>query len=419
MNSRFLEHDSDAMNLRLIFLVLLFVGFCYPVLVDGISINYSFVLFPVLMILLTHRIQRVSLELFWPVVTFAGIFMIALVLPSDYHQDNHLRQCVSFGIFLTAFSFMFVKITANMIRAFKIAILFTSIGFSSVSIWGFFALGGQSLHFEAKDLVGQQMLGFVYILAIWMTLYYQANQWLTKIGKLVALAILLAGLMLTFSRSAIVALLGSGALFAMAYLLRWLRNPALAIRRRMLGVLVVLVVVTIGIYKMFPVTFDFFEETLFGRNLVQEAASPDDSAGIRMLLWRRIVEYVLQHPLTGSGYLGVWIMPGLPADVGSAHNQYMDVFYRTGILGAIAYAWLLYCVLRYFRRHDRAMFWGMTGVLIFGMFHETFKESEGAFILAFSLGMLAESRRQHRREIASRLGNVRIEKTYTFSTLTP
>lgn len=387
------------MSGRQILLTLLFVAFCFPVLVDGLSVNYSFVLFPLIVFLIRQRFQRIGMSLLCPLIVYLAVFSISIVLPSVHHDGNYLRQCMSFGIFLTAFSFVFITVTATMIRAFKLAVVLTSIGFCLESVIGYFLHGGQQLHFEAKDLIGQQMLGFMYILAIWITLYHQSDGMLASVAKYCALGILLAGLMLSFSRSAIVALLGSGALFSTAYVLRWLRRPAVVFRGRALGLAAVIVLVTFGVYTWFPITLEFFQVTLFGRNLLQEAASPDDSAGIRIVLWAQMIEYVFQHPVTGSGFLGVWILPNLPYEVGSAHNQYMDVLFRSGIPGFFAYCWLLCLVLRHLYRYERGMFWGMTGMIIFGMFHETFKESEGAFILAFWLGMVAESSRSTLRKL--------------------
>jgi O-antigen ligase len=103
-----------------------------------------------------------------------------------------------------------------------------------------------------------------------------------------------------------------------------------------------------------------------------------------------IAEFVLQNPLTGSGYLGSWIM--IDSLSGSAHNQYLDVFFRTGIIGFCCYLWLLYRLLRFLKFNEPSLFWGFVGVLIYGLFHETFKLSQGAFILSFLLGMMVQKR---------------------------
>jgi len=107
-------------------------------------------------------------------------------------------------------------------------------------------------------------------------------------------------------------------------------------------------------------------------------------------MMKMIVEFVLHNPLTGSGYLGSWIL--FDDLSGSAHNQYLDVLFRTGIVGFFAYLWLLYRLLRFLKHNEPSLFFGVVGVLIYGLFHETFKLSQGAFILSFMLGMMVQKR---------------------------
>jgi hypothetical protein len=45
------------------------------------------------------------------------------------------------------------------------------------------------------------------------------------------------------------------------------------------------------------------------------------------------------------------------------------------------------------------LFWGYIGVIIYGFFHETFKESHGGFILAFLIGMLNKTRLEQDRQM--------------------
>ena len=73
---------------------------------------------------------------------------------------------------------------------------------------------------------------------------------------------------------------------------------------------------------------------------------------------------------------------------GSAHNQMLDLLFRTGIIGFILYLYLLYSALRFlYLNNEKALFFGVVGILFIGLFHETFKLSHGAFIFAFLIGM--------------------------------
>ena len=72
-------------------------------------------------------------------------------------------------------------------------------------------------------------------------------------------------------------------------------------------------------------------------------------------------------------------------DTGSAHNQYMDVLLRIGFFGFCIYIIILWRISRVLIIRHGYIFCGFSGVLIYGMFHETFKEPSGALLLAFLL----------------------------------
>jgi O-antigen ligase len=95
-----------------------------------------------------------------------------------------------------------------------------------------------------------------------------------------------------------------------------------------------------------------------------------------------ILRYLSINPLFGSGFLGVWIMF---ADLsGASHNQLLDVLFRTGVIGFSAFLFILYKLFQYnFRIKNNAIIVSMVGILIIGLFHETFKLSQGAFIFSF------------------------------------
>ena len=120
--------------------------------------------------------------------------------------------------------------------------------------------------------------------------------------------------------------------------------------------------------------------------------NPETSQGYRIHMLFDIFNYVLNHPFNGSGFLGVWIM--FEDLTGSAHNQYADVLFRTGFIGLLTYIYLLYNVMVFLYKKDAGLFWGMIGVLIYGLFVETFKETQGAFILSFLIGAHASKIRR-------------------------
>jgi len=368
---------------------------------------------PLFYLLIDGKVRRPN-ELFLLLMgLFTLIFIIASVYQYEFYGDG-FKRIISFIIFMSMFSYMFVKIDSGMIESFKISIVAISLYFSLFSIYSFFMLGGSALGFGAKDLVGGQRFGFIYLLGIWLTYYYQSKGKLYVFIKYSILFILLVGLFLTFSRSSIVGLFGSFGIFAIVNCLKWLRRPTLNMFMRGLFSIVAVGLLLVFLFQLVPTAFTFFEERLFSYALDSSAVTADlgdneSSGGTRVYIVGKILDYLMHNPLTGSGYLGVWI---LSDDLfGSAHNQYGDVLFRTGLLGFFAYIYLLFLLTRYLNANDKALFWGLISVLIYGMFHETFKESQGGFVLAFLLGMLSQSFLNRKRAVVPK-DDIDIRKVY-------
>lgn len=383
-------------RLRELLLVACFCFFLVPISIDGNSANYSFMLVPIAVALATGRIRMPSTTLLLFILFYVFIFALATVY--QYALISELeRRAMSFILFMSMFSFMFVKIDERMVRAFKSAVILAGVFFSLSSMVTFFALGGSALGFDAKDAVGGQRYGFIYLLAFWLLLHARPVSLLARLLKPVATFILLIGIVLTFSRASVIAM---GASFA-PYIVWTIRHEARLSFGRVLKrvVLVALGVAVAGalLAAFFPVIFDFFDVRLFeflaDRETVQgNLADADTSEGTRIFIWTHILEYVVNNPLTGSGYLGVWILRLFDEMSGSAHNQYFDVLFRVGILGFLIHLFLLYKTGRYLAQRHADLFWGFLGVVIYGVFHETFKESHGGFVLAFLFGMMSQPR---------------------------
>lgn len=81
---------------------------------------------------------------------------------------------------------------------------------------------------------------------------------------------------------------------------------------------------------------------------------PTESEGTRVLLAMEILKFVIHDPVAGSGYFGLWALPN--ALERSAHNQYMDVLFRTGFLGFVACGFLVIHLLEHLRNHEQSLF---------------------------------------------------------------
>lgn len=391
---------SSAPSLRKVVLTVFFLICLYPVTIDGLSVNYGFVLLPIMALLLYRRLRNPP-EFILPIAAVLSLIFVYATFSQFELLDLGLRRFVSFLLFMTLFSFTIVKIDSEMIAAFKIAVVAISAGFSLVAVSAFVeASAVETIGYEAKDLVGSQRYGFIYLLGFWIAFFFQRPGKLYMVGKYAVMGILLTGLFLTFSRSSIVALLVSFGLFMLVSQWKWLLHPTGKGILKTGQVVAYLGLLVLSIYYYFPLTFDFYGDRLFSfvssESLVEHLADEKTSEGMRIHIIRTVMDFVLANPLTGSGYLGVWILPD--ANAGSAHNQYIDVLFRTGFIGFGVYCFLMLKMLKQLSRHERAMFWGLVGILVYGAFHETFKESQGAFVLAFMLGLSSFKRRKEGQE---------------------
>lgn len=293
---------------------------------------------------------------------------------------------------MSQFIFIFMKIDKDMIQAFKTSVVLISTFYSLFSIINYILLGGDALGFSAKGDVGSQRYGFVYITAIWILLLNDFN--LKKYNKYLLLAIISYGLLLTFSRSGIIAIISTFVIFSINKLYIRKKEFALKDLHKYLSALLITLLIIVALYQFAEGPIRFFEQRLFALNLDNDAmiydfSNPESSEGYRVYLFKLITNFVLNNPLTGSGFLGVWIL--FDDKSGSAHNQYLDILFRTGFIGFLLYLYVLYKILKYLYWAHKDLFWGFLGILIYGIFHETFKMSQGAFIFAFLLGIFSSS----------------------------
>jgi O-antigen ligase len=379
-----------------------FVWFCIclvPVVTgDGLSLNYLFCLTPLFFLLMRGHVMRPPEIITATIVLFTLIYLVAAIYQVEW-LDMGLRRLGSFLIFMTMFSFCFFSITPRMRGSFFCALIFVSVCFSAEALVKYIVLGPETLAFAAKTEIGTQRLGFMYLVALWVAAFWIPARDATykRILRVSVVGILVVGLFLTFSRSSIVALLAS----LLAFFTYAVFAAGFGIRK--LFVLIVLPAAVFGavvatVLYYFPIVGEFYDENLFSFFASGEVYANlewgESSEGLRLVIWHAILDFVAVNPLTGSGFLGVWAI----FHEGSAHNQHMDTLLRLGVIGAAAYFFLLLRLLQFLYRHHKGLFFGMVGVLVYGLFHETFKESQGALMLAFVLGMYATSLRRRTRD---------------------
>lgn len=385
--------NSRSVTARDFALVLCFFLFLYPVSVGGISVNYSFLLLPMVVILVRGKIKKPSTDLLAFIVFYAVIFVIATLYQYRLFEEWP-RRALSFLSFMSVFSFVFLPIDERMVNAFKIAVVGISVYFSLSSIYQWYLHGGPALGFEAKDLVGGQRFGFVYVMAFWILYAGTVSTWVERLLRLLCISTVVAGILMTFSRASVVALLAS-MIFYLARSVRPSFSFSFGRGTKKIAVLISGVLLILAAINAFlPVAFEFFTARLFDffldRGAVEENfANSATSEGTRLFIWANILDFVASYPLTGAGYFGVWMIGDAG---GSAHSQYFDVLLRAGIPGFMIYVYLLYRASRILGLSYPSLYLGFVGVLVYGLFHETFKEAHGGFLLAFLLGILSQNR---------------------------
>jgi hypothetical protein len=375
---------------------LLFTFFLWPVSLEGISVNYSFAVWCLWRILTRGRVQRVGDHTAVAIAHYLLVFVVASALQWNL-VELWGRRLVSFLVFMTVFAFSLTGVRSeNEVESFKTGLVLISVVLSLQTIGSWFSLSRATpLHFEAKDLIGSQRVGFVYIMGIWVCLMSAVKRWRMRILQYSCLAIIGLGALLTFSRATVMAFVGTVFLFLLHGLLQGVKRKERSQLLKRAGVLVAVMALVGLAAKVMPLTFEFYKvrliEALAEGKFVENLGALETSEGTRVAIGETILATVIERPLTGSGYLGIWSILG--EDVaGSAHNQYTDVLLRTGPIGLLIYCGLLWKVARWLYRNKPELFWGFCGFLLYGLFHETAKESQGAVILSFLLGM-AESRR--------------------------
>jgi hypothetical protein len=420
--------------------VVLFVAFLLPVTTGDFSVNYTFVLYALFLALQAKRIERPNSLLLCAIATYSAIYLVGLGFDIFAPEALLLRRGVSFAIFMSMFAFVFVPFGSLETRAFKIAIVAVSFGFSLYAIARFYSVGGNNAGFSLKDATGSQRYGFVYLLAIFCMMTTSSVERWFQAARAVALFVVIAGLLLTFSRASIVALACVLPLFVLAPIITGTGPTAVrfAATGRRTGIAALYAA---ALFAVFPVSFQFYGDLILSRyaplveeslasieahqkasardrqvaafasqensEALQKASARDrvfvveGSEGTRIAIWQAIIANTRDHPLTGSSYLGAWHLDGINA--GSSHSQYFDVLLRTGFPGILLYLVIVGQMLFFLWRREPGLFWGFLAMLVFGLFHETFKESQGAFILACLLGMHSAHLRNvvtHRQETA-------------------
>ena len=339
---------------------------------QGISINYSYILSILILPLLGTKIIVPRPELLLIITIYFIIYVASFLID----QELFLDRFISFSIFISIFVFCFLKID-NLVTNFSDSLIFMALYLSISSLIMYITNEGFNIGMEGKAVFGSQRIGFIYICALWVILYGKR----IDLFMFAIIFLILVGCFLTFNRTTI---LGIGGSISFWFILNGFFKK-LNVRHVTLFLLVFFILFNFFDDVYVLLARDMFELALDSNRLESNLSDITSSEGARLNMWTRALNYIFEHPILGSGFMGFKILE--EGGVGSAHSQYIDVLFRVGFFGFFIWIYLVYKILLITYKKFPGLFYGFIGTLFFGIFNETFKLSQGAFIFAFLIGI--------------------------------
>jgi len=372
MNTMLKISISKSESIVLLIAIVSMVPFTFETEQAGLYINYFYIFLLFLPFLgLRYTKSGISLVAFYSMIYLLGLFNI-------YNNDWYyaIRVTASYVVFLIPFLITFVKLEERYFKKFLQAVVLVGVIYSLFLIYQILSIGYNGDFYKTKELMGSNRYGFVFVFGFFVLLFDQKIRYVIKVTSL---TLLLIGLTLTFSRASIVAF-GAAAMIFVIFNFKNL-NIKYIIGAIAFGLVVVIVFRETIIGQI----ADFFGQYLLSYSKYNLTDSRS-SEGYRLYVFGQIFDYVMKHPLFGSNYAGLYLLYDEYRDVGaSAHNQYTDILLRTGFVGFSVFLLILTKMLKFYWRNYAGVFYGLIGIVVYGLFHETFKLAHGSFIFAMLL----------------------------------
>jgi hypothetical protein len=373
----------------------------------GVSANYTFLL----LLLFARPVEYDK----WPylikgmVVYSVVCYLLVAFFLNDVDSDFYARQLISFLIFLGALMIAVVRMPFNF-HVLAHATVGISFAYAIIVIFALIASGTPisnagmvkaALAVWIPDWPQRYIVVVILGFFLALSLSFKSKLWIFATG--------LCGFCIAFSfvRAAWLSMLIA---IALLFLLYYFRHDWASLKRLLYALIVTIVMVTLFLLfqnggpdlaaselKRIHVTQAFISEIPITHDLkpTLKGATQDiddiyahggEASGlIRIHIWNSLVNTMIEkHMWLGSGFLGPYFFDKA---IGSAHSQYIDIFFRTGPIGLCIYlalwGWL---VLRCFK-HSAELGCGMVAWFIYGFFHETTKYSYVAFLFSCFLSM--------------------------------
>lgn len=368
-------------------------GCFWPISYLKYSINFSYLILFVVFLSLTYcKVNWRASIIFWAAALyFVSVLIVALAFRFIENEPYLMsRTIISFFILCSPFLFFFFYPT----RAFKDilcnALVVVGAVYSLHSTFVFFVTGSGKLAIgSSHDIV--ILLPALSIVCYRILDVNCRSTWATYLLCL----LIFSGCLMTYSRAAFVALC--------VFILFLLFNSIRRVSIRKLQKFLLFVFLLLAWITFYPSLFTYFLETTFQRWFLDNALLSvlDGSASVggatseseRLSYWKMAYEYTAESYFLGSGYLGMWIigdpnftgktMFGTTQITGSTHSLYVDVFFRTGILGLCFYCYNLAVILKRLSNKNMVYCGAFLAILVACLFNESVKMGHGAAALAF------------------------------------
>jgi O-antigen ligase len=364
---------------------------------DGVSANYLFAL------LLLGPLKYVnnndaSVYLCYCIISFVlGIFFL-----SDGSADFLLRQFISFGLFVAGLMILFVKLPGQL-DDFLHAVVLASVLYSFYALFtvmanNFSLLDMYMIKGGLRDYITDWPQRYVIVL-IFGFFIALSNASVKKVWLIPAL-IILSCIFLTYTRAAWLAVV-VGLVY---HLVGFVTRGGWVAKVKIFSAFICIGAVTLFFLRNNIIALQVGEAiSVLGIDIISVLISAGESESIgstseRLGLWTLMLEIISVNPITGSGFAGVYLF----ADgQGSSHNQILDIFFRTGVIGLIFYSWFWWKLLAFYKKYNRGIFSGLIAIFVFGIFHETTKLSYGAVVFFVLLNKMYEYKRLHAGHLES------------------
>ncbi len=411
MSARYI-HEEDKFVLlsfriskQTILFALLLLSFLPLLSPSGVSINYFFIL----LLLVCSYVKLEYLSAYVMLIILASCLSYFFGLLTFGIEDNdYLRQFLSFGAYIAVLSILLIKLPYSENEIFLAVIVVSSV----YSLWvlAYIIFDSQFTLSNLRHIktgLREYVLHWPQRFPVVMmaALLFSFVKMFKSKKYILPFVLISACLFLTFTRSIYLSV-AIGFCYLFFYAIFYVKKEAFRRNFRnyffRFGVMLAVVAIVLS-----------FNETIH-RNLLSifaeaigtivsflsgsiEAHRTAGSDAIRMFFWKRALEIWSQYPLFGTGFVGIYQF----SDIGSTHNQYLDILLRTGLVGLSLYLLLWVKLLKFYWIRNPEITAGMLAIFTYGFFHESTKLTYTGLLFILLLNKMFETRRSMRQDSTS------------------